>query len=402
MKILYIATAFARSEEDVITPWLTTTIKRLKDMGIEGEVLTSSYKGLKDQEIFGIRVHRFRYFFKRWEDLTHEENVPDRLRRSFRYKILLLFYIVFGLLRTYRLCRKERYSIIHCHWPLPHSLFGYLGKMASGAQLVSSFYSVELKLMEKNRLFLKPLVAWLIKKSDAVTAISHYTAANVKALCANKDISVIPFGSAVLGKEPSPPKEPPTKRKNILFVGRLVERKGVEYLIRAFNDVVKEIDALLIIIGDGSERTRLENLARELGVADWVKFTGYIPSQELKDYYENCDIFVLPAIVDKRGDTEGLGVVLLEAMSYKKPVIASRVGGIVDIVKDRETGILVSEKSPEELRDAILLLLKDDNLREAIAERGYKFVQREFSWERITNQLKDLYEDLLSPRNSLK
>ncbi len=399
MKVLYVVTAFPRSETDVITPWLVTTIEKLKNQGIEVEVFTSSYKGLPNQKIRGIKVHRFRYFWKKWEDLTHEESVPDRLKGSFRYKLLLPFYLFFGLWRIYQLSRREKYSIIHCHWPLPHSLFGYIGKKVSGAKLISSFYGLEIKWLKKSLPCLLPFVRFLANKSDALTAISTYTAQEINSLGIKKKIEIIPFGAAISmeSKQLEIPEKREDKTPQILFVGRLIERKGLDYLLRALAEVRKKRKVLLTIVGEGKEKKKLTDLARELGIAGEVNFTGFVPSRELARYYQMCDIFVHPAIVDAKGDAEGLGVVLLEAMSYKKPVIASRVGGIVDIIKDKETGILVSEKSVAELKDAILLLLKDSNLRKTLAENGYQFVRNNFNWDKIITQLKDLYKILIRP-----
>ncbi|MEO0101218.1 MAG: glycosyltransferase family 4 protein [candidate division WOR-3 bacterium] len=393
IKVLHIATAFPRHPGDVITPWLVKTLEKQREKGIEVEVFTSSYRGLKSQSLFGIKVHRFRYFFKRWEDLTHDENVPDRLNRSFRYKIILIFYLLFGLFAIYRLCRKEKFSIIQCHWPLPHSLFGYIGKKVCGAKLISSFYGAEMKLLKKNFL-LKRFFRWLLSQSDAITAISNYGASLIREVLPDekKRIVIVPFGAAIEVKKIKREEKNPIPQ--LLFVGRLVERKGVEYLIRAFAEVRKETPAFLTIIGDGKEREKLETLAKELGVGEAVRFTGFISSPELERYYEMCDIFILPAIFDAKGDTEMLGVVLLEAMSYQKPVIASGIGGITDIVKHQRTGILVKEKSVGELKEAILALLRDENLRREIGEAGYKFIQSQFSWERIIGDLSNLYQTL--------
>ncbi|HDN83241.1 MAG TPA: glycosyltransferase, partial [Candidatus Altiarchaeales archaeon] len=123
-------------------------------------------------------------------------------------------------------------------------------------------------------------------------------------------------------------------------------------------------------------------------------FKGKVSNEELRRCYQNCDVFVLPACIDSRGDTEGLGVVLLEAMSYKKPVIASNVGGIVDIVKDGETGLLVPEKNSQKLAEAIHTVLKNDELASRLGKQGYEFVSRNFNWARITDQLIEIYSQL--------
>lgn len=398
LRVLFIVTAFPRYEGDIITPWLTETLKRLSAKGVKVEVFAPSYQGLKSQNIFGVKVHRFRYFFAKWEKLTHEETTPDRLKKGFFYKLLVLFYLLGGAIEIYRHCRKNRYDVIHDHWPFPHFLFGYIGKLASikkRPKLVSSFYGVELRWVKTKMPFFKPFLSWGIKKSDIVTAISSYTANLVREFVPIP-VKSIPFGAAIKESTTVSGQRTTDREKRILFVGRLVERKGVAYLIEAFEILSKNwslfpVPSSLIIVGDGSEAGRLQKLVKEKNLEDKVKFTKAVSSPELDEYYRNCDVFVLPAITDSKGDTEGLGVVLLEAMSYKKPVIGSNLGGIVDIIKDGKTGLLVKEKNPCELANAIHRVLTDENLAKELGENGYQYIKKHFSWDAIIEKLINLY-----------
>lgn len=395
MKVLYIVTAFPRYEGDVITPWLTETLRKLNDRGIDADVFVSSYKGLSDQIIYNINVKRFRYFFRRWENLTHEETTPDRLNKGIFYKLLILFYLLGGIIGIVRLCFREKYDIIHVHWPFPHAIFGYIGGKLCNAKMVSSFYGVELKWVTKKIPLLTPFLKWTIKSSDCITAISTYTANLINELMPT-EVAIIPFGAAITGKKKLEASRPtfvgaPEREKKILFVGRLVERKGVRYLIEAFEIVSKKIDTTLTIVGDGSEKDNLEKLVGERGLREKINFTGRTSTEELEECYRNCDVFVLPACIDSKGDTEGLGVVLIEAMSYKKPVIASNVGGIVDIVKDRKTGLLVPEKDSEKLAEAIIKIISDKKIACRLAENGEKFVKSRFGWDKIIDKLISVY-----------
>ena len=110
MRVLYIVTAFPRYEDDVITPWLTETIRRLKAHEIDVDVFVSSYKGLGNQRVHSIDVKRFRYFLKKWEDLTHDETTPDRLKKGVRYKMLVPFYLLGGIIGIMKLCKREKYE----------------------------------------------------------------------------------------------------------------------------------------------------------------------------------------------------------------------------------------------------------------------------------------------------
>src|SRR4030065_389577 len=111
MKVLHLVSAYPRRQGDIITPWLIETIRRLKEKGLEIVILAPSYKGLTSHFHEGIRVERFRYFFKRWENLTHEETAPDRVNRSLFYKLLVPFYVMSGTLRIVFLCRRERFDL---------------------------------------------------------------------------------------------------------------------------------------------------------------------------------------------------------------------------------------------------------------------------------------------------
>ena len=132
-----------------------------------------------------------------------------------------------------------------------------------------------------------------------------------------------------------------------------------------------------------------------LFLENFIFLRGKVSSKSLSRYYTDADIFVLPAIIDSRGDTEGLGVVLIEALLNKKFVIASNIGGIPDIIKNNKTGFLVKEKNPEEIAKKIMFIVKNFNKIRHIPENGYKYVQKHFNWENIFNRLLSIYKNLI-------
>ena len=132
-------------------------------------------------------------------------------------------------------------------------------------------------------------------------------------------------------------------------------------------------------------------LAEELGLAADIIFYDVVPNEQLEQLYAMADLFVLPAIVDDRGDTEGLGVVLVEALSFKTPVVASNVGGIPDVIINNQTGLLVPEKDPQALAEAAMTILRDAKLAAQLAENGLEHATSYFNWERITDQLSAVY-----------
>jgi glycosyltransferase involved in cell wall biosynthesis len=136
-------------------------------------------------------------------------------------------------------------------------------------------------------------------------------------------------------------------------------------------------------------------LAATLALQEHVIFIDEVPQEELVAFYSMADIFVLPSIVNENGETEGLGVVLLEAMACGLPVIASNVGGIPDIIKDGETGLLVRQKDARSLSDQIIRLLSDDNLRKEVLINGQNLIKAEFSWEIVTDKFIEIYREVL-------
>jgi glycosyltransferase involved in cell wall biosynthesis len=398
MKILYIATAYPRSETDVITPWLVQTVRLLQERNFDITMFTSAYTGLGDQTIFGTRVKRFRYFFARWERLTHEETAIDRVQKGLLNKLLLICYLFFGTIAVWRLCRREKFDIIHVHWPLPHYLFGAAAAKACGAPVVISFHGAELMAVRHKFRFLRPFLRLAISRAQRVTANSTHTVRAIQEIH-NRPVDIIPFGATV-SENTAPTPAAPTAEKHILFVGRLVERKGVRYLIEAAKKLTPNYPVVIDIVGTGPELPKLKKLTAELGLDGVVRFHGQISSAELQSHYARADIFVLPAVIDSKGDTEGLGVVLIEALTFQKPVVASAVGGITDIIHHEKTGLAVPPADSQALARAIARLLDEPELARTLARQGYLHIQQNYSWQAIINRLIQLYQELAQTKSA--
>ncbi len=392
MKVLYLVSAYARDPSDVITPWMVETIRRLRPLGVEVEVLAPAYRGLRSQTVDGVRVHRFRYAPRPWETLTHDQTAPDRIRERPVFMGLVPGYVASGSLAAARLARSGAFAAVHAFWPLPHGLIGLAAKRASGVPLVSTFFGVELTWMEKELPFLSPILKRIVRGSDAVTAISTYTADRLRRQVPGADPAIIPFGATVEPRAELPaPRTDPEAPFELLFVGRLVERKGVHLLLEALASIPAERRVVLHVVGDGPEGPRLREQAERLGLGSRAIFHGFVTKEELQARMEACDCFVLPAVVDAKGDTEGLGVVLLEAMSYGKPTIASAAGGIVDIVRDGRNGYLVPPGDAPALAGAITRMMDDPARAREMGVHGRDDVRADFSWDVIVGRLAEVY-----------
>lgn len=391
MRVLHVVTAYPRYPGDPIVPWLAALIQHLRRRGVESEVFTSAYRGGGNREYAGVPVHRFRYMPARWERLTHEENAADRAGRSPLFALASVAYIVAGMRAIRKLVRRERYDVVHVHWPVPHALFGIAADRVSRAPIVTTYYGAELRLAARSQLFTR-LLREGARRSARNVAISRHTADDVSRLTGIRP-EIIPYSIAFAPHARSTTGD--GRPFTALFVGRLVERKGVPVLLEAWARAALP-NARLVVVGGGPDRAALEARAVALGVQSTVEFRGRVSDTELAEAYSSADLFVLPAVLDTHGDTEGLGVVLLEAMASHVPVLASAAGGITDVVVDGESGILVPPGDATALSSALDRLHGDPVLRSRLAEGGVARLRVEFSWDAIADRWASVYREAVA------
>lgn len=398
MKVLVIGSVYPRFDKDAEVPWLRTSVAHLKKAGVEIQVLAPSYKGLKSHEIDGTRVNRFRYAPASWEILTHEEGAPSKMASRPWLQLLAIPYIINGFFKCLKICRKWRPDIIHAHWPFPHAYIALGAAKLFRIPLVLNFHGAELLLIRKKK-WVKPLLKFAIGQAQAVFANSSFTAGKIKAI-RNVDVEWSPYGTT-LDEDGGHPRNAPVAHAvngkfKVLFVGRHIERKGICYLIEAAKYLSADKFEIRIV-GEGDLTEELKAQAAQLEGdknAASIVFTGKLVAPELAREYREANVFVLPAIVDHKGDTEGLGVVLIEAMELGLPIVASDVGGIPDVVVNNESGILVPEKDPVALADAIKRIESDPQCTASLLEGARNRIAEHFTWDKITRRQIEIYEQL--------
>jgi len=183
----------------------------------------------------------------------------------------------------------------------------------------------------------------------------------------------------------------------VLHVARLVEKKGTEFLIRAFGRIAQHRPSLqLVIAGDGPLRRMLESLTRDLGVDGRVRFLGALPHPEVLSWIRKAAVLVLPSVVARSGDAEGLGMVLLEAAATGVPLLGTRHGGIPEVVIDGQCGYLAEERDVSGLADRLQALMCDAPKRHEMGIAARRIATERFDIERQTERLETLYDRVLS------
>lgn len=192
------------------------------------------------------------------------------------------------------------------------------------------------------------------------------------------------------------PRHPNEERLFVLHVARLVEKKGTEYLVRAFAQVAAQISQVeLVIVGEGPLRAHLETLAKSLRIEERIRFLGAKPHAEVLSLIRKAAILVLPSVTARSGDAEGLGMVLLEASAQGVPIIGTKHGGIPEVIEEAKTGYLVPERDVGLLAERLHKLLIDNELRQRMGREARILVESKFDILKQTKYLEDHYNAII-------
>ena len=234
----------------------------------------------------------------------------------------------------------------------------------------------------------------IAKRSDAIFSVSAYNGEMLNDLVRKKvPADILPMGihTQFFRQDldiPSVRNELGlTTGKVILYIGKLSEKKGVVYLLRAFKTILEdEPTATLVIVGTGDLEDSLKTEAKTLAISGSVVFAGWQGKSSVKKYLAISDIVAVPSIIDSKGETEGLPVVLLEALASGKPVVATRVAGAIDVIVDGENGYLAKPKNAADLAQKIKQVLEMDT--NTLSQNAADSVQK-FDWQNIGKAYRD-------------
>jgi len=289
--------------------------------------------------------------------------------------------------------RAHEFDLIHTHCPTAPSLPILAIQTATCAQ-IGTFHTTGGRGLLQDAF--QPLLSRVVARLDARIAVSE-TAADTARLYYPGDYEVIPNGVDIERFHPSTRpfeqwRQP--DRLNILFVGRLDPRKGVQVLLDAMPEVVRRTNgrARLIVVGDSYLRPRFE-AAVPGAMRDHVKFLGHVPASDLPRWYATGDIFVSPAT-----GFESFGIVLAEAMAAGRPVVASDIPGYRSVVTPEVTGLVSPPGDAAALARSIVRLAEDETLRRTLAVQGRERAL-EFAWPRVTDRIEAVYREALARRS---
>jgi glycosyltransferase involved in cell wall biosynthesis len=348
-KLLVLASTYPARTGDG-TPQFVRDLATIEALKYQTTILVPAVPGGAGREVDGaLEVRRFRYFPKRWEDLADGAILENLRRRKSRWTQVLPLFLA-QVLAIRRLVREAEPDVIHVHWLIPQGLAALLA--APRVPKLVTVHGGDLYGL-RDRVS-RRLIRAVLKRAAAVTAMNSDMHALLLELGANPATTVVlSMGADVAGIRPLA--EAVVRRTGrILFVGRLVEKKGVSVLFDALR-LLDETGYDLRIVGDGPLRSQLT--AESSGLS--VSFTGVLGRQALAEEFGTASIAVFPSAQASSGDQDGLPVALLEAMSTGCAVVASDLPGLRDAVVDGQCGLLTIPGSAEELAIVLGRLLRD-------------------------------------------
>ncbi len=405
-RVLFLASTFPRWEGDSSAPFVLNLAQDLQALGWQVDALVPHAPGaLTSDEIGGVRVDRFRYLWpETLQTVCYGGGALANLRRDRGNLVKLPALVAAETAAVARRLAGGRYDLLHSHWILPQGFVGTLTAGPLGVPHVTTVHGSDVFALRGR--WLAHCKRFALKHADRVTVNSRATEDAVRGLAPGlADLRLIPMGVS----EQAPDAEAIAALRAryrrgagplVAFVGRLVEDKGVADLVQAVALLSRRIpDVTAVIAGEGPERVALEALAYNLGIADRVAFPGWLGEGQVASVLAAADIFAGPSRRGRDGTTEAQGLVFAEALLAGTPVIASRLGGIVDLVRHEETGLLVDEAAPEQIAAAVERLSADPGLARRLTARGRRTVEEGFTRSVSAQAFSDLYDDLARAGN---
>lgn len=386
-RVLCFTSRFPRWEGDSVSSFVYYLARELTKY-YEVFALTPHDADAKHEEIMeGIHVRRFAYFYpKRYQTLSNEHGLLANMRNSFLGKLQVAPFLFAEWLALRRMVEQESIDVVNSHWMVPQGLVAAIAKSALPFRHLVTIHAGDIFALRRWPAGAQ-IARFIVNHTDNIISVSHLNHQVLMELTGRRVAAeILPMGvdSKYFGRRA----DAQTMREKlrisfkhvILFVGRLAEKKGIPYLIQAMKNITPHVkDIGLVIVGSGPFEQRLQRETKALGLENLISFVGPKSHNQLRDYYAAADITVVPSIVDSAGDTEGMPVVVLEALSAGTPVVATRVGGIPDVIVDGYNGYLVEQKNSQALATAVITFFANG---QSLAENALA-TARQYDWTAV-------------------
>lgn len=397
--LLVLASTYPRWAGDYEPGFVHELSRRLCDR-FDVTVVAPHAPGAKVVErMDGVRVIRYRYAPAAMETLVHGGGIAANLRRS-KWKFLLLpGFLVGQYCAARRAIKSGSIQVIHAHWLVPQGLIARVATSGFRIPYIVTSHGGDLfGLRGRVTTSLKRVVA---RHAAAMTVVSSAMRVEASRIgLAPPSIDVVPMGADLRARFVASP-DAERSRNRLLFVGRLVPKKGLPFLLDAMPMVLSSRPGTVLeIAGFGPERDALERQVHALGLGASVRFLGALGQEQLPDLYRRAAIFVAPFVRDDSGDQEGLPVALMEAIGCGCPAVVGDVAGVRDLLGEEARGIVVDPRNRESLAEAILEVLEAPDKARAQAMALRQAAAERVDWDRIAARYAAIIDAAVEARSA--
>ena len=401
MEILALTSSYPRFEGDSTAPFVESITRKLGERGYTTHLVLPEHAKWRHPEVDGaIHFHPSRYSPRpSWTPWGYSEALEGGVKIK-RPLYALAPIVSISMLRTCnRLAKTRPFDLVHGHWVIPNGPIAALTARRQRLPLVISLHGSDISVAHRSR-WLGKVARWSFERADAVTAPSEDLLERARALGARGHLELIPYGGDAEAFQVEPAAAARMRERlllgesdvAVLGIGRFVHAKGFDDLIQAVARARSARPAIrLVFVGDGDLRDDLRAQVRAAGLEPYVSFVGMAAREEVPEFLAAADMVAVPS-VHYAGYVDGLPNVVLEAMAASKPVIATRVGGLPQVVHDGENGLLVDERDPAALAGAIEMLAADGELRRRMGESGRALARGPLSWDAAADRFAAVYE----------
>jgi glycosyltransferase involved in cell wall biosynthesis len=402
VRILVVTSSYPLYPGDSTAPFVESIVRSVAKLGHDVHVLVPEQRGWKWPAVERrVRYHRFRYSPARsWTPWGFSASLAGGTRIKAPLFALAPVVLASAVRSARSLLAGGEFDLVHVHWVVPNGPIGALAVRGGTLPLVVSLHGSDVALAERSHAVGR-IAKWSFARCAAVTAPSAELLGRARALGAPDRLELVPYGADAVAVAPA---EAHAVRERLGFapedivvagIGRLIRLKGFEHLVDAHARAIAEEPRLrLVLVGDGDLRSELEARARALGVADSVILAGAVERRVVPAYLEAADLVAVPS-VHHDGYVDGLPNVALEALAAGKPLVATNVGGLPELVRPGENGLLVEERDAEALARAILELARDPELRARLGAAGQAEIREERSWRKVGERFVEIYESIV-------
>jgi glycosyltransferase involved in cell wall biosynthesis len=395
--ILIVTSTFPASHTDPVPTFVKDHVIAMSTLDPTTKfTVLSPHDQRSNTQSYSVHAHydeyRFHYIWPRGlERLSGQGGIVPSLKKHHWLYFVIPFFVLAQFFAVIRIANKTKPDIINAHWIIPQGFVCMLAGFITHKKVVATVHGSD--VFTFNNLLARGIKRFVLKNATKIIVNSSATKERSAELYNGRKYEIIPMGVTLDTFKGI--RETTSNSLNILFVGRLSEEKGVKYLIEALAILKRRgIKFQTRIIGSGPEENQLKQLAESYGLNQKnIEFTGWVNRNNIINHYKWANVFIGPSITSKTGGKEALGVVFLEASAASLPIIATRTGGIIDIIKDGETGFLVNEKSAAGICHK-LIELQDPKLRERLGKNAQRYVSDNFSWESVAKQYNKMFETI--------